>query len=503
MSEESHSYSQILRSSSIIGGAQAINYLIGLVRIKAVALLIGPAGVGILGSYTSALTLVGTVADLGVGPSAVREIARAHSEGDLREFSCTVATLRRILVSTGLFGWLLALLACEPLSEALAGCREHAAAIAILGSTLLLNAMNSLQLALLQGGRRVGDYARSNVSSAALNCVVTIAIFWLLREQGIVPSMVAGALVTFVCSAWFAQRVKFSPPKVTWRETWKRFHRILGLGLAFTWNGVLLSLLDMLVRALIFRGLSAEAAGNYQAASTITTVFANVVITAMATDFYPRLVELIGHKDRARDVINQQTEIGVLLALPLLLFVSTFAPILVRILYSSKFDTAGELLSWMALGVFFRVAFFPMWYVQLAKGASHWFAATQTIVAGVQAAATFPLFDAFGIVGVAYAFCLSYAIQTLIVLYAGWKLIGARWSQETLMLVNSACALIAGSVALRLWANESAAAPGGAVLCMMGAIMSMRGLTRRLGREHRLARMLQRVPLGRSLFSLD
>jgi len=38
------SHREILKSSSIVGGAQAINYIVGLLRTKAVALLLGPPG---------------------------------------------------------------------------------------------------------------------------------------------------------------------------------------------------------------------------------------------------------------------------------------------------------------------------------------------------------------------------------------------------------------------------------------------------------------------------
>ena len=37
---DSNSYRQILRSSSIMGSAQAISYLVGLVRVKIVALIL-------------------------------------------------------------------------------------------------------------------------------------------------------------------------------------------------------------------------------------------------------------------------------------------------------------------------------------------------------------------------------------------------------------------------------------------------------------------------------
>ena len=78
-------------SSSIIGGANALNYLVGLVRIKVVAVLLGPAGVGLISLYTSAMALLGTASGLGLGSSGVREVVR------------TVHMLRRLCWVIGSF----------------------------------------------------------------------------------------------------------------------------------------------------------------------------------------------------------------------------------------------------------------------------------------------------------------------------------------------------------------------------------------------------------------
>ena len=48
MSDEGKSYRDILRSTSIMGGAQGLNYLVALVRVKLIAVLLGPAGVGLV-----------------------------------------------------------------------------------------------------------------------------------------------------------------------------------------------------------------------------------------------------------------------------------------------------------------------------------------------------------------------------------------------------------------------------------------------------------------------
>ena len=74
------SYRQILRSSSIIGGASVINIVVGLLRIKVAAVLFGPSGVGLIGLLTNLASTASAVAGLGFGNVGTRqiEIGRAH-----------------------------------------------------------------------------------------------------------------------------------------------------------------------------------------------------------------------------------------------------------------------------------------------------------------------------------------------------------------------------------------------------------------------------------------
>ena len=148
---EKNTYGDIVRASSIMGGAQALNYLVGMVRVKIIAVLLGPAGVGLIGLYSSALGLVGTVTGLGIASSGVREVALAHGQDDPQAVARTVTVLRRACWATGLLGWALSAAAAVPLSRWAFGDTAHAAAIAVLGVTLLLGAISGGQTALLQG----------------------------------------------------------------------------------------------------------------------------------------------------------------------------------------------------------------------------------------------------------------------------------------------------------------------------------------------------------------
>ncbi len=56
--EQKDSYKQIVKATSIFGGVQVIQILITIIRTKFVAILLGPAGMGINGLLGSTLNLV-------------------------------------------------------------------------------------------------------------------------------------------------------------------------------------------------------------------------------------------------------------------------------------------------------------------------------------------------------------------------------------------------------------------------------------------------------------
>src|SRR5690606_30077475 len=76
------SYGQILKSTAMIGGSSLVNVAFSVLRMKAIAVLLGPGGVGLMSLYTSMADLTQTLAGLGIQASGVRQIAEAAGTGD-------------------------------------------------------------------------------------------------------------------------------------------------------------------------------------------------------------------------------------------------------------------------------------------------------------------------------------------------------------------------------------------------------------------------------------
>jgi antigen flippase len=487
------SYGQILKSSSIIGGAQAINYIIGLVRMKFVAVLLGPSGVGLVGLYVSVIGLVQTFAQLGINESGVREVAVAAGSGDDKKIAQTVAVLRRACWFTGLFGWALAVTLAWPLSQWTFGSTEHAWALAVLGSVVLLELVAGGQKALLQGVRRIGDLARLQVATALLTTVVAVVVYWWMRERGIVTVIVLTSVIQLLCSWWIVRRIKLPPVAIGWRETWRHASSLLKLGSAFMYGAILTSVVGLAIRALIVRDLGLDAAGIYQAAWALSGMFGGFVLQAMATDFYPRLSALAHDNSGITRLVNEQIEIGLLLALPGVIAAISLSPLLLDIFYSSKFASGNALMPWFVLGVLGQVVSWPMGMILQAKGATAWLYISRSQGAVLHLVLTMTLLAAAGLLGVAWAFAAYAWIQMLVVFVITRKLVHLKVSGAAYRLLSLSLVLSLFSLALLKVAPSPWGIIGTLFLALLTGLMCARSLALRVGYESRLGRLLHRI----------
>ena len=80
--EKDNSYGHILKYAGVFGGVQALSVLVGLVRNKLVALMLGPAGMGLVSLFNSILNFLSQATSLGISFSAVRHLSEIFDSGD-------------------------------------------------------------------------------------------------------------------------------------------------------------------------------------------------------------------------------------------------------------------------------------------------------------------------------------------------------------------------------------------------------------------------------------
>ena len=437
------SHRQIFKSTALIGGTQVINMGIGLVRTKALALLLGTDGVGVAGLYTAMTTLIGSVAGLGLNASGVRQIAEAAGTEDETRIARTIISLRRIALFSGFLGLTLVLAFAPMLSRLTFGDSNHVFGVAVMSVTLLFADISAGQTALLQGLRRLRDLAASQLVGALFGAVASVGLVWWLRERGIVPYLVAISAFGILLSWWYARRVKVRPVTVTWRETLAESRALVTLGLAFTLSALIGSGTAYFTRVLVERQLGRDSLGLYIAIVTLSSSYVGIVLTAMGTDFMPRLTAAANEHAMMNRLVNEQTEMGVLIAVPGVLATLVLAPIILKLFYSTAFVSGAVIARWQIIGVFLRVVSWPLGYMLIAKGRSLLFILTEVAGGVMHISLIFLCMKLWKLEGVGIAFALVYMFYTIMMLAVASGLTQFRWSATALKILGPSVLIVA------------------------------------------------------------
>lgn len=434
---EAHStHRQILRSSSIIGGASVVNIVIGLLRTKIAAVILGPAGFGFIGLLQSLMATASTVSGLGISSAGTRQIAEAAGIDD--EYG--IAAARRALfwgtlLLAAVGAWIFWALRGE-LALRVIGDSAVAHHIGWLAIGVALTVAAGSQNALLRGMRRIGDIARVSILSALLSTALGIAALWIWGSNGILIFVLATPAATFALGHLYVARIpRVTGPPTPLSQLAGQWRVLATLGFAFMIAGIAGTVGQLAVRTVIQRQLGAEALGYFQAAWAISMTYIGFVLTAMATDYYPRLTAAIHDKPVTNRIVNEQTEVALLLAGPILLAMLGLAPLVIRLLYSSSFVDAVDILRWQILGDILKVASWPLGFVILAAGDGRTFMLTETLSMAFFVGLTWIGLPLMGIKASGVAFLAMYAGYLPAVYWLANRRTGFHWSPEVTKLV--------------------------------------------------------------------
>ncbi|MBK6345992.1 MAG: O-antigen translocase [Bacteroidales bacterium] len=367
------SYRQIMKSTSIFGGVQVVNILIAIVRSKFIAVLLGPAGMGIAGLLTSTTGFIGALTGFGIGTSAVRNVSEANAGGNPDRISLIITVLRRLVWITGLLGMLLTIVLSPWLSRLTFGNSEYTWAFIWISVSLLINQLSSGQMVLLQGMRKLRYLAQANLTGSIAGLIITVPLYYYFGLKGIVPGIILTAFLTLAGSWYFARKVNIGSIPVTTAETYAEGKNMLTMGFMISLSGMIALGVSYLVRIFISNTGSLEQVGLYNAGFAIVNGYVGLVFTALSTDYYPRLAAVASDNIESKKLINQQAEIAFLILAPILIVFLVFINWIVILLYSSEFIPVTDMVLWAAMGMFFKAGSWAIAYLFLAKGASRLF----------------------------------------------------------------------------------------------------------------------------------
>jgi O-antigen/teichoic acid export membrane protein len=387
MAGEQHSYRQIMKATSLFGGVQVFNIIIGVIRSKFIAVLLGPAGMGVAGLLTSTINLITSFTNLGLSTSAVKNVSEANASDDKGRVATVVAVINRLVWITGIIGAAVTFLLAGLLSKMAFGNYDYAGAFRWVSVTLLLTQLSSGRLVVLQGMRKLQYLAKANMAGSVTGLLVSIPVYYWLGVKGIVPAIVISAFITLGITLYFSHKVKINKAILTSAIVKAEGSGMLKMGMMLSLSGLISMAAAYLLGVFISKYGGVEQVGLYNAGFAIVNTYVGMIFTAMATDYYPRLSAVAGDNSKAALLINQQAEIAVLIIAPILIIFMVFINAVVIVL---------KTVTW------------SMGFIILAKGDSKTFFYSELVSNIYTLGLNMLFFKLYGLNGIGISFLVCY-----------------------------------------------------------------------------------------------
>ena len=189
-----------------------------------------------------------------------------------------------------------------------------------------------------------------------------------VRYEGIVPGMIFSSVCSYLISLYFVSKINIKKMTVSMHTVVKYSKIFISLGMAMVLSQLFGSLSLYVINISVKSLGGLVDLGFYNSAVYIVTYSVMLVFSSMASDYYPRLLSSLKDRMFMNSVINQQTEIIILLAVPILSAMIFFTPLVVRIILSSEFMVIIPLLRILCIGMFLKSISYALGYVSLAHG---------------------------------------------------------------------------------------------------------------------------------------
>lgn len=455
----------LLRSTLVIGASTFTNILVNVARTKAAALILGPAGIGLIALLQNVMNSVALLATAGLNVSGSQAVANGvatdNTAGPRLALMLAAAVLATV-ASVFLF-------ACQhPIKASILGTDVSVIGFALIAFGAGLTVLGNIWFAMLNGYRRVGDIARTHVLSALLSAGIGISALVWLGDDGLFWFVVATPAVTALLLAVMLRRLPPASGNRPSGSLWPQIWALLSAGIPVMVSALLVSLVQLVARAFIKSETGVEGVGQFQAAWLISLTYVTFILNALLGDYFPRLSELIKLGKSPDSIITSQQEIGILLSGPILVFTMAIAPVAIMVLYSTEFDQSAAILRAQIPGDLFKVAAWPLMYALLAAGRSRLFFLVEAIGLIIFLAVLIALLHGLGLSYSGFAHAAMNLVQFLLAVILVRRHLGTKLSPAVIRQLAFLTLSMAAIYGLALWSVWPAGVVGVVLAAMLG-----------------------------------
>lgn len=428
MVENKTSYGNILKTTFLFGFVQVFRAIISIIKNKVAAVFIGAEGIGILGIFNTTIQMIQTGAGLGVNQSVVRDISEANGSGNFHRFSRIISVTNKIILYTGLLGCFVTLCLSHSLSKWTFGNNTYNWGYCILSISVALNIINESKQAILKGMRHLKSLAYASILGSIVGLLTALPLYCLFGKDGIVPELLIGSIIAVLVSNYYVKKIRYEHVPLTRREIYQESKPMLQMGIALMAVTFLQTIVAFIINAYVRSKGGLEDVGYFSAANTITSAYFGVIVSALMTDYYPRIAAVNQKNDLLQEELNRQSIVSLLLCSPMFVLFMTLLPFFIKILYTIDFIPAINIIKWSIYWTLITVCSNQVDMILVAKFQTKVFLTISVLFRFVQLLLCLSLYSLIGLEGLGISYFILGVLHMTIMCATVYYLYGIKFN---------------------------------------------------------------------------
>ncbi|WP_010522307.1 O-antigen translocase [Aquimarina agarivorans] len=405
---------QLLKVMSINSIAVFVRLVTGFILSKAVAIFIGPQGLGIVGNLRSFMTSIQTIASFGFYNGVVKYVA--EHKNDQNELSKVLATSYYIGFIS-MLGTSMILYFFAPFwSNYILNSPEYTHIIKTLAAGISLMIVDYFCLAIINGFSRYKVYTILNVTTTIFSLLVTLFLLWQYQLQGMLYAVViTPALALFITLTIIFKQKSFVGLLKASNIDWGYTKKLIEYSLMALLTAVIIPPTIIAIRNHIIDVQGLTEMGYWEAMNRISNYYLVFVTSLLSLYLFPKLAAVETTKQFRKEIFAFYKTL-MPLVIAGLLGLYFFRHFFIKLLLSSEFSPMESLFIWQLSGDFFRILSAVLAYQFMAKKMTKGYVLTEILSAIIWYSSSVFFINKYGYQGAAIGYFICYSTYFLILI---------------------------------------------------------------------------------------
>lgn len=407
----------LLKNTSYLLLTRIAKFVFGVIRLKFIAVILGPLGSGIFTQLTQITQAMSQFTLLGMNDGLVKEIAEV--KGSRKEITKMLPDFVKsyiIIISVILLIVLtISLYFSNELTLYFLGNVKYNTYFLIGLVSFPILVINSISFAILKSFKEIKYIARSEILSATINIIVFLPLIYFFELTGVVVYIGLALITVLIANNYYSKKLVLSNLNISLRvivkakpskKSFKELLLFAGYGLT---AGLVFIVTDTLTRSIIIYRLGLDQIGLYSPILNWSALFTSFILPSIGTYLYPRYCETKTNNELV-NIMNDAIRFVTLFMIPFLLLSVPIRYQVIPIFYSEEFAIAGNYLQWHFLGTLFYMWMYVFWQSMMPTGRIKTEGVLVVLMCAIDIAIVYFLVSKIGL----YALMLKYLISPLI-----------------------------------------------------------------------------------------